>query len=267
MSDQAEIDLSKAPLFSHLLELRRRLLFCLLAFTAVFIACYLMAEPIYGFLMRPLVDAFGEHSGRRMIYTGLQEAFLTYVKLAFFAALFLTLPLILIQIWKFAAPGLYRNEKRSIGKVFAFTPILFLTGAALAYYLVFPLAWKFFLGFESSGADTGIPVQMETRVSEYLGLVIHMILAFGLSFELPVLLYLLGEIGVVSSAMLTENRRYAIVIVYAIAGVVTPPDLFSQIALGTPLLVLYEISILLIRRSERIRDSAAGMASPPQELA
>jgi sec-independent protein translocase protein TatC len=236
---------------------------CLLAFTAVFVACYLVAEPIYGFLMKPLVDAFGADSGRRMIYTGLQEAFLTYVKLAFFAALFLTLPLILIQIWKFAAPGLYRNEKRSLGKVFAATPVLFFTGAAMAYYLVFPLAWKFFLGFESSAADTGIPVQMETRVSEYLGLVIHMILAFGLSFELPVLLYLLGEIGIVSSKMLADNRRYAIVIVYAIAGVVTPPDLFSQIALGTPLLLLYEVSIVLIRRSEQRRNVRDMVAQPP----
>lgn len=255
MNDYDRIDLSKAPLLSHLLELRRRLMFCLAAFSTVFVACYLVAEPIYGFLMQPLVDAFGADSGRRMIYTGLQEAFLTYVKLAFFAALFLTLPLILIQVWKFTAPGLYRNEQRSLGKVFAFTPILFITGAALAYYLVFPLAWKFFLGFESSGADTGIPVQMETRVSEYLGLVIHMILAFGISFELPVLLYLLGEIGILSSSMLAENRRYAIVIVYAIAGVVTPPDLFSQIALGTPLLLLYEVSILLIRRSEQRRTT------------
>jgi sec-independent protein translocase protein TatC len=262
MNDSAEIDLSKAPLLSHLLELRRRLLFCLLAFTGVFVVCYLVAEPIYAFLMRPLVDAFGEASGRRMIYTGLEEAFLTYVKLAFFAALFLTLPLMLIQVWKFVAPGLYRNEKRSLGKVFAFTPVLFLTGAAMAYYFVFPLAWKFFLGFESSGADTGIPVQMETRVSEYLGLVIHMILAFGLSFELPVLLYILGEIGIVSSRMLAENRRYAIVTVYAIAGVITPPDLFSQIALGTPLLALYEISILLIRRSEHRRDADSKLPQP-----
>ena len=263
MNESAQIDLSKAPLLSHLLELRRRLLFCLLAFTCVFVACYLVAEPIYAFLMRPLVDAFGEVSGRRMIYTGLEEAFLTYVKLAFAAALFLTLPLILIQVWKFVAPGLYRNEKRSLGKVFAFTPVLFLTGAAMAYYFVFPLAWKFFLGFESSGTDTGIPVQMETRVSEYLGLVIHMILAFGLSFELPVLLYILGEIGIVSSSMLADNRRYAIVGVYAIAGVVTPPDLFSQIALGTPLLALYEISIVLIRRSEQ-RRTATELVPRPQ---
>lgn len=256
MNNLDNIDLSKAPLLSHLLELRRRLLLCLLAFAVLFVVCYLLAEPIYGFLMRPLVEAFGPDSGRRMIYTGLQEAFLTYLKLAFFAALFLTLPLILIQLWKFAAPGLYRSEQRSLGKVFACTPILFVLGAAMAYYFVFPLAWKFFLGFESSGADTGIPVQMETRVSEYLGLVMHMILAFGLSFELPVLLYLLGEIGVVSSTMLAQNRRYAIVIVYAIAGIVTPPDLFSQIALGTPLLALYEISIVLIRRSERRRGVA-----------
>lgn len=258
MNDLDNIDLSKAPLLSHLLELRRRLLYCLLAFSLVFVACYALAEPIYAFLMRPLVDVFGVESGRRMIYTGLHEAFLTYLKLALFSALFITLPLILIQVWKFVAPGLYQGEQRSLRVLFAATPVLFVAGAALAYYVVFPLAWQYFLGFETGAGETGIPVQLETRVSEYLGLVMHLIMAFGLSFELPVILMLLASIGVVDSEKLRQGRRYAIVIVYAIAGVITPPDLISQIALGTPMLLLYEISVWLIRNGEKRRGEQSG---------
>src|SRR5690554_190662 len=254
MTNSAEaLDLSRAPLLSHLLELRRRLLLCLLVFSVVFIGCYFIAEDIYHFLMQPLVKAFGEESGRRMIYTGLHEAFLTYLKLSFFAALFITLPVILNQLWKFIAPGLYQSEKRPLRKVFLLTPVLFLAGAALAYYLVFPLAWKFFLGFETSVGETAIPVQLEARVSEYLGLVIQLVLAFGICFELPLVLYLLGEMGIVNSEGLVRGRRYAVVLIYAVAALVTPPDLISQIALGTPLLLLYEVAIVAIRRSERLR--------------
>src|SRR5690606_37513469 len=170
------IDLSRAPILSHLLELRRRLLQCLVVFCVVFAGCYLVAEDIYHFLMQPLVKAFGEESGRRMIYTGLHEAFLTYLKLSFFTALFFTLPLILIQVWKFIAPGLYRKEKRAVSVLFVVTPVLFLTGAALAFYVVFPLAWGFFISFESEAVAGALPVQLEARVSEYLGLVIQLIL-------------------------------------------------------------------------------------------
>lgn len=261
MSTTETLDLSKAPLLAHLLELRRRLLYCLAAFVVVFVGCYLIVEHIYGFLMQPLVHAFGPDAHRRMIYTGLHEAFITYLKLAGFAALFATLPLILIQIWRFVAPGLYQHEQRSMRFVLMATPLLFLLGAALAYYGVFPVAWKFFIGFESGAATTGMPVQLEARVSEYLGLVMHLLLAFGLSFELPVLLFLLAQIGVVDADMLARNRRYAIVIAYAIAGVLTPPDLFSQIALGTPLLALFELSIIVIRRFERTRT-----VLPPRTL-
>lgn len=257
MSEPDHIDLSKAPLLSHLLELRRRLMLCLLVFSVVFVGCYLAAEQIYAFLMQPLVAAFGPEPGRRMIYTGLHEAFMTYLKLAFFAASFITLPLMLIQIWKFAAPGLYRSEQRSLRQLFAATPVLFLAGGALAYYVVFPLAWRYFLGFETDADATGIPVQLETRVSEYLGLVMHLIMAFGLAFELPVVLLLLSSIGVVNSEMLRAGRRYAIVAVYAVAGIITPPDLISQIALGTPMLLLYELSLWLIRHNEKQRAGSA----------
>jgi sec-independent protein translocase protein TatC len=252
-----EVDLSRAPLLSHLLELRRRLLYCVLAFVLAFGVSYLFAQQIYTFLMQPLLQAFGPDADRRMIYTGLHEAFMTYLKLSAFAALFVTLPLILIQVWRFVAPGLYLSERRPMRLVLLATPILFLIGAAVAYYGVFPVAWKFFLSFESGAAETGIAVQLEARVSEYLSLVTHMILAFGLSFELPVLLFLLAQIGLVSSESLARNRRYAIVIAYLAAGIITPPDFFSQIALGTPLLALYELSLFIIRRYERARDIGA----------
>ncbi|ACE85846.1 twin-arginine translocase subunit TatC [Cellvibrio japonicus] len=257
MNDHSSVDLSRAPLLSHLVELRKRLLLCLMAFVLAFIACYLVAEQIYQFLMQPLVDILGEEPGRRMIYTGLHEAFITYLKLAFFAALFITLPLILIQLWKFIAPGLYRHEKRGLSLLFAMTPVLFVAGAALAYYLVFPLAWSFFISFETTGLDGNMPVQLEARVSEYLGLVIQLILAFGLSFELPVILLLLAHTGALTADSLVKGRRYAIVGIYALAALITPPDLISQIALGTPILLLYEVSIWLIRWQEKTRTKPA----------
>lgn len=248
------LDLSRAPLLSHLLELRRRLIQSLLVFALVFVGCYLMAEDIYRFLMQPLVQILGEDSGRRMIYTGLHEAFLTYLKLAFFAALFFTLPLILIQIWRFIAPGLYQHERRGVTLLFMLTPLLFFIGAAIAYYLVFPMAWSFFLSFETQAIEGALPVQLEARVSEYLGLVTQLVLAFGLSFELPVVLLLLSQAGLLQSSTLVAGRRYAIVAIFAAAALITPPDLISQIALGTPVLLLYEVSILLIRWLERRRD-------------
>lgn len=256
MSHEDDLDLSRAPLLAHLVELRKRLMQCLVFFSLVFAACYSLAEPIYNFLMQPLVSVFTDIAGRRMIYTGLHEAFLTHLKLAFFAALFFTLPLILIQIWRFIAPGLYKSEQRWVSTLFALTPILFFAGAALAYYVVFPLAWNFFLSFETGAGETAIPVQLEARVSEYLGLVIRLILAFGLSFELPVVLLLLARTGMIDADFLARNRRYAIVAVFAMAALITPPDLISQIALGTPVLLLYELSILLIRATEPRRTEA-----------
>jgi sec-independent protein translocase protein TatC len=255
------IDLSRAPLLSHLIELRKRLLQCLLVFSVVFVGCYLVAEQIYHFLMQPLIKVFGEESGRRMIYTGLHEAFLTYLKLAFFTGLFITLPLMLIQIWKFIAPGLYRTEQRATSILFMLTPALFLLGAALAYYVVFPMAWGFFLSFESTEVAGALPVQLEARVSEYLSLVIQLVLAFGLSFELPVILLLMSYAGMVSSDGLARGRKYAIVSIFGVAALITPPDLISQIALGTPVLLLYEASILLIRLLEKRRLASSPKAT------
>ncbi len=243
-----ELDLSKAPLLVHLIELRRRILYCLLFLSVAFCISYYFSEDIYRFLLQPLEQVFLDDARQRhMIYTGLHEAFFTYLKLAFFAATFFTIPLILIQIWRFIAPGLFRNERKSIMPLFALTPVLFITGAMLAYYVVMPLAWEFFISFETQDNGNHLAVQLEARVSEYLSLVTQLILAFGLSFELPILLLLLAKTGLVTAESLIHHRRHAIVVAFLIAALITPPDLISQIALGTPILILYQIPIWLIR--------------------
>lgn len=247
-SAQEDIDLSKAPLLSHLIELRKRLMYCLLFFVVVFGLSYYFVEYIYAFLMQPLELAFSNPQERRMIYTGLHEAFFTYLKLSFYTALFFSIPLILNQLWKFISPGLYTHERHSLIPAFLLTPILFLMGASLAFFVIMPLAWEFFLGFERVGghAGSGIAVELEARVSEYLSLAIQLILAFGISFELPVLLYVLARVGLVSVDSLREHRKHVIVLTFLVAAFITPPDLISQIALGLPILLLYELSILVI---------------------
>lgn len=248
--DQVVGHQAKATLLGHLLELRRRLLYCLGFFTLAFACAYLFAEPVYQFLLQPLAGVFADQGleGRRMIYTGLHEAFFTYLKVSFFCALFFSLPIVLNQIWKFIAPGLYRQERAFVRPLFLMTPVLFVAGAALAYYLVFPMAWSFFLSFETAGMDGSLPLQLEARVGEYLSLVIQLVFAFGLSFELPLLLLLLAKTGVVTADGLARNRRYAVVIIFAVAALITPPDLISQIALGVPIMLLYELSIFMVRR-------------------
>jgi sec-independent protein translocase protein TatC len=244
------LEANKAPLLAHLIELRRRLLYCFGFFALMFGVSYFFAEQIYQFLQQPLLQIFGPDSGRRMIYTGLHEAFFTYLKLAFFSATFCTLPITLIQVWKFIAPGMYQQEQKALSPLFIATPVLFIGGAALAFYLVMPLAWEFFISFESLGQQDGISVELEAKMSEYLALVIRLILAFGLCFELPVLLLVLAKAGVVDANMLKTYRKHAIVLVFFIAALITPPDLISQIVLGVPILLLYELSIVLIKRTE-----------------
>ncbi len=234
--------------FSHLVELRKRLIHSLIFLTILFIICYYFSEYIYGFLVDPYAQAVkDDNSNRRLIFTALQETFLTYLKVSFFTAFFFTSPFILIQIWKFIAPGLYEDEKLAIMPYLVITPILFLLGGMLVYYLIMPLAIKFFLSFESTGLSTTLPIQLEAKVNEYLSLVMKLIFAFGLSFQLPVVLSLLARIGVIDSKFLKQRRKYVVVIIFAAAALLTPPDPVTQIGLAIPLLLLYELSIISVK--------------------
>jgi sec-independent protein translocase protein TatC len=251
-----DIDDRQLPLLDHLIEFRNRLMYSAIAIFLGFIVCYFFAENIYQFLVQPLADIYQGQTGRRMIYTGLAEAFFTYVKVAFWAGSFLTFPFVAIQLWLFIAPGLYRTEKRAFLPFLAATPVLFFLGGAMVYYFIFPLAWRFFLSFETPGGHGTLPIELEARVGEYLSLVMKPIFAFGLSFQLPVALTLMGRVGLISADALARNRRYAIVGVFVVAAVITPPDIISQIGLAIPILVLYEISIIAVRMVERRRAEA-----------
>ena len=237
---------------SHITELRTRLIHSFIFLFVFFIFCYFFAEYLYGFLVEPYAQAVKNDSiPRRLIFTALQETFLTYLKVAFFASFFITSPFILIQIWKFIAPGLYDHEKIAIMPYLVITPILFFLGGALVYYLIMPLAIKFFLSFESTGLATNLPIQLEAKVNEYLSLVMKLIFAFGLSFQLPVVLSLLARVGVVDSEFLKTRRKYVVVIIFTAAAILTPPDPITQIGLAIPLLILYELSIFSVRLIEK----------------
>lgn len=251
-----EIDETRAPLLDHLVELRRRLIWSFVALGLAFAACFYFASQIFGFLVQPLIDGFGGPGEGRLVYTKLYEAFFTEVRVALFAAFFLAFPIIAMQLWAFVAPGLYAKEKRAFLPFLIATPALFLLGGALAYYVVMPLAIRFFLGYQ--GQIPGIKQEALPAMGEYLSFVMHFILAFGIAFLLPILLMLMERAGLVTRDQLRRGRRYAILIAFVIAAIATPPDVISQLLLAIPLILLYEISLVSIWFTERKRARAAG---------
>ena len=275
MIDEAT-DGKKMPLLDHLIELRQRLLYSVAGLLVAFLICFYFEQSLFDFLAEPLaailIERGGEGGNRdpRFIFTGLPDVFFTHIKVAFFFAAFITCPIFLTQLWKFVAPGLYRHEKHAFGPFLIATPVLFFTGGALVYYLIFPLAWEFFLAFEQAGTDSALPIQLEAKVNEYLSLVMKLIFAFGLCFQLPVIMTLLAKVGIATSEGMASKRKYAIVAVFVVAAIFTPPDPLSQVSLAVPIVLLYEVSIYMAKLVERKRrkderedeeDSAGG--DPP----
>ena len=260
-SDNEVMASSSAPLIEHLVELRKRLLWIAVYILIAFVVCFYFNEEIYLFLAQPFVDVAAKYDQpARMIYTGMHEAFFVYLKVSFFTAFCVTFPLISVQIWKFVAPGLYSNEKKAFLPFLIGTPVLFMMGAALAYYLVIPNAWNFFMSFQvGAGAPADVAgigkeqlagvlsIELLPTVKEYWSLVMLLILAFGISFQLPILLVLLARVGIVTADGVAAKREFMVVGAFAFAAIMTPPDPVSQIGLGIPILILYEISILFIR--------------------
>lgn len=245
------METERMTLIQHLTELRKRLLWVLVIMAAGMGICYLFVDQIYDFLVAPLADAMGPYDSRRLIYTGLTEAFFTSLKVTFFAGVFITFPFLLWQIWLFIAPGLYKTERNAFLPFLVATPALFFLGGACLYYLVLPMALPFFLSFQTTPAETALPIQLEARVSEYLNLLMTLIFSFGLCFEMPVLLALMGKTGMITAETLSRQRRYAIVIIFVVAAILTPPDILSQVLLAVPLLLLYELSIILVRHVQK----------------
>jgi len=260
MSDATDPNEGSMSLMEHLTELRNRIGIVFIIFIVIFLACFIrpfgsgtpnFADLTYFWLQAPLA---AREEVNRMIFTGLHEGFFTQVKVAFFVSICISFPIILLQIWRFVAPGLYKNEQRAIFPFLLATPVLFAMGALMVYYLVIPLAWDFFLSFEMQGGQGALAIEVEPRISEYLSLVMRLMFAFGVSFELPVLLLLLVKAGLMTADGLASKRKYAILLAFIAAAILTPPDVISQVLLAVPVILLYELSILGARLIQKKQD-------------
>ena len=253
-----EIEASKAPLMDHLIELRQRLIYALMGIGVGFVICFAFATQIYNLLVWPYQVARGEGQKIEMIYTAPHEFFFTKLKLALFGAVFLAFPLIAYQVYKFVAPGLYKNEREAFRPYLLWTFALFLSGAAVVYFVVMPLAMKFFLSMEQTGGQ--VEIHLQARVSEYLSLIMTLIIGFGIMFQPPVVLTLLAQAGIIGAQNLRDFRRYAIVAITAAAGILSPPDPFSMMAMALPTVLLYEAAIYAVARVEKQRQAKAAAA-------
>jgi sec-independent protein translocase protein TatC len=254
--DDDEVEASRAPLIEHLTELRSRLIKALVAFVLMFFICFAGAKYIYNALVWPYVLAVGSPERAHLVYTHGLEYLFTQIQVAAFGAGFLAFPIIAIQIYKFVAPGLYKNERRAFVPYLVATPVLFVIGASCVYFIAMPLLMRFSVGMQQLATDSSPAIEFLPKVSEYLSLIMTLIFAFGICFQLPVVLTLLARAGIIDSQFLKDKRRYAIVIVFVLAAVLTPPDVISQFALAVPTLLLYEASIFSVRMVERKRAEA-----------